>query len=798
MAAELVVWRLRPQNTPLSLAVKLPPFKILVYRSFQIRKVIMDCQSFTCYQVWKVKNYANIMIFYITRNHFYAPPESHVCIYPTLSKHLSASVLHDEGVVRLTGDNVLSFVMMKGLEVELVRSCNSGVIGLRYKILTGDGHSSPKTNRQIPTLSAHRVCGLKLPIAFTSNHQMPPKRSKFNANFEMVGELSDAITASCIEENPQCNIHGIRPLITMMYLNRSFANAASIAIDVRIANLVKAFRDWDTAVRNLPTNDSKHYAAMKEACSDLRVIFHMEIRLCLGNQFADFDGAVDTQQVSYTQGVNTDNWRNLIIHLLLNGCMLCDGPCEHDRSRMGIHFFGRTIVAAKKRCFDQNCIYVETPHRFSTILRPHDDRYSANLLGRAILSAAGHLPIATSVVNAAAIPALRTLTKTSIGLLPCKEIPPAYCLATRLGLSDKAKAYAMSIFKSTFNMDLEEAQAARAYRVQKYTTEVQSAINFYGSDNIYKTLIETYDKFELFLLNFMDSTIPLGDLSSRHQKTRLTFAMSFQSVQHMVAETILLAKQLPTADGQIFPVRASGDAYSYLFQHDLAFMPTDGDHCIETEFGRGKFFIDSVDLRVMFERREMKVEFVEQIVGLAHIFDALEMATFNFKGTFNLVEMEIRHPHCPVALMTLIVPYEAVKAYHNALLCQARDKYEYLKSVPIPVDVPKSGDSPNEAYLSFLEQLMGSCTPFPELRGLALRAVGLSPRHFEVLIDKAMVVWRAIDADSAPISLVGMGRALLGLSYETRISTVDHSNAVSRSKSDLSSDEEAGVEYAFP
>lgn len=636
---------------------------------------------------------------------------------------------------------------------------------------------------------------------------MPKKRLVNVGDSIDVDSLAEVIVRHCYDTVPETSILGIRPVVQLMHVSKQFARVASQVIDDVIRKLTEAFLAYEEAYKSIPNPMQPDFKTAKTACAMLDTAFKNELKLFFGSkaEFRDIYALV-VKQMTSLKVVNSSNWRQMIVAMLMGQCMLCDSTKApiaqaQDRSRMGIYIFGDQLVCGKHKCFENRCISVVDAHRFLVPARPNEARYSANLLAKGMLAAAGHHPDPGGIINGADVPNLECVRSTNLILLPCKAVDDDACLSKILNLSPAAIKYALSIHKATLSMEADEAEAARIFRQSKYSKEMKQSISFYSGPNVsYEHISKIYEKFDPFIDKFISTMLPDSDLNSKHMGTRLTFVTSFDIVQRVLAETILLVHQLPKVDLEVYNTQVTGDAISYLFQHDLAYVDTGDSNGIsfKSEYGRGKLdIVNPTQVRRLFQTQEMDVFYAKECVALGHIFDVIsEMDIKIYPGC--LCELKMESKRCPTALIRTLVTHDTLEFYHKATL-EALRHYPYLSTLPIPKTKPVKTALPNALMVEFLEQFLGATLPFPELRGLALRSIGVTPLVLDTNANRTLRYWKQVDIQTAPTSTVELARALKGLSYETMmIPAVDAQDAISLSSVATSTEDEEDVEYAFP
>lgn len=631
---------------------------------------------------------------------------------------------------------------------------------------------------------------------------MPKKRLANVGDSINVESLAEVILTHCYDTVPEKSILGIRPVVQLMHVSTQFARVASKVIDDAIRKLTEAFMAYEEAYKSIPNPMQPDFKTAKTACAMLDKAFINQLKLVFGSkaEFKDIYALV-VKQVTSLKAVDSSNWRQMIVATLMGQCMLCDSTkAPVDRSRMGIYTFGDRLVCGKHKCFENRCISMVEAHRFLVSARPNESKYSANLLAKGLLAAAGHHPGPGGIINGADIPNLERVRSTNLMLLPCKAVDDDACLSKILNLSSAAIEYALTIHKATLSMEMDEAEAARMFRQSKYNKEMKQSISFYSGPNVsYEDISKIYDKFDPFIDKFISTMLPHADLNSKHMGTRLTFVTSFDVVQRVLAETILLVHQLPKVELELCTTRVTGDAISYLFQHDLAYVDmVDSDGIsFKSEYGRGKLdIVNPTQVRRLFQTQKIDACNASECVALGHIFDVIgEMNIKIDRGC--LCELKMESKRCPTALIRTLVTHDTFEFYHKATL-EALRHYPYLTTLPIPKTMLVKTALPNAFMVEFIEQFLGATLPFPELRGLALRSIGVTPLVFETSVNRTLRFWKETDIQTAPTSTVELARALKGLSYEMTIPTVDAEDALSLSSMAMSSEDEGDVEYAFP
>jgi hypothetical protein len=631
---------------------------------------------------------------------------------------------------------------------------------------------------------------------------MPKKRLANVGDSIVVESFAEVIVTHCCDTVPKTSTLGIRPVVQLMHVSKQFARVASQVIDDAIRKLTESFLAYEEAYKSIPNPARPEYKTAKTACSILDRAFMNQLKLVFGLR-AVFTEVYNlaVKQVTSLKTVDISNWRQMIVSTVIGQCMLCDSAaCGHERIRMGIYMFGDRMVCGKHKCFETRCICVVDAHRLLVSARPNESRYSANLLAKGLLAAAGHHPGPGGIINAADFPNLERVRSTNLMLLPCKAVDDEACLSKILNLSPAGIEYALTMHKATLSMETDEAEAARAFRQSKYSKEMKQSISFYSGPNVsYEDISKIYDKFDMFINKFISTMLPHTDLNSKHMRTRLTFVTSFDVVQRVLAETILLVHQLPKVALKVCNSQVTGDAISYLFQHDLAYVDTGDSDGIsfKSEYGRGKLnIVNPTQVRHLFQTQKIDACNASEYVALGHIFDVIgEMDINIYQGC--LCELKIESKRCPTALIRTLVAHDTLQFYHKATL-EALRHYPYLSTLPIPKTMPVKTALPNAFMVEFLEQFLGATLPFPELRGLALRSIGVTPLVLETSANRILRFWKEVDIQTAPTSTLELARVLKGLRYETMIPAVDAADAMSLSSVATSSEDEGDVEYPFP
>lgn len=619
--------------------------------------------------------------------------------------------------------------------------------------------------------------------------------------------LAEVIVTHCYDTKAKISTSGILPVVQLMHVSKQFARFASQVIDDAIRKLKEEFMAYEKAWKSIPnSNGSSLPNAAKSAFVKHDLAFQNRLQLVFGKNPAPHIvyNLVARHVTTVSKTVDISNWRQMVVAILMDKCMLCESTeasCvqAHNRSRMGVYAFGDRIVCGRQKCFEHRCICEADAGRLLVTARPNEPRYSANLLAKGLLAAAGHHVGRGGSIDGINIPNLERIRSTNLVLLPCKAVDDDACLSKLLNLTPAAIQYALTISKATLSMEADEAEAARLFRQRKYIKETKQSISFYSGPNVsYEDILKKYDKFDTFIDKFISTMLPHADLISRHVSTRLTFVTSFEVVQRVLAETILLVHQLPIVGPEVCNTRITCNAISYLFQHDLAHVDTSDVDGIsfKSEYGRGKLFINPALMQNLFQLRKIYPEKAIECVALGHIFDAIgEMDVKIYRGC--LCELKMQSKRCPTPLIRIMVTNKTLMFYHKAVL-KAQRHYPYLSTLPIPEISPLTTALPDDSMVEFLEQFLGATLPFPELRGLALRSVGVTPLMLETSATRTLQYWKEKDIQTAPASTVELARALKGLSYETMIPATDPDDAMSLFNANVSSEDEEDVEYAFP